>query len=812
MERYELGDPRAAAPPMQRRHTHFVGGGASQSLQSSPRNHREMAEVGAMHSGRVVRRELLSSGGSADGGHPPGRGAFSTGGPIQHYVDSGRHHTGERASSSSSSSGGGGHGGKAGRRRASIAVDPSAHHGGHHVPRASSQPSQFSQSSSGFPKPLSSPRGEGGPGGNLRVVVRIRPLSRDEKKRQEPLAVHPSRDPLQPVVEVVTQGPRGSVLSRRFNFHCVAGPEEDEVKLLRHMGLSPLLDSALAGYGATIMCYGQTGSGKTHTLFGKAEEAATAGGDEADGLGRLRTGLVAQSLQYIYATMQKYPGIKYTARVTCLEIHNEQIYDLLDDGVLVAIERGLRPKQHNLPVRWDANRGFHVQNLRSVECEDVSSALHVMWRALLARRVGAHELNRESSRSHCMMTLHLEAKGIVGGATSTRYGKVAFVDLAGSERLKASKSSGDTLKETTNINKSLLTLGKVVSALSETGGASSSSSGAAAASDVRLIEKHIPYRDSKLTKLLMDSLGGSCLSCIVACCSPGACAVDETLSTLNYATRAKHIVNKPIPQMDPHEGQIAALKGEIQLLRRENRLLRTHLGISEHVRILPAQSREDTGAGIEIVDDARQRGGAQRQQQQQPHADARPGSRPRDEEQPSPSGPGMRGAVYADADEGEAAAAHSSHSSPRRGSAHAPEDGLERNRSAPLPPFASPLSRDRRGSSAMDGFMPATDLQPEENFFAIPKAELVRRLKDMQNLINEFSAQNERIAHENERIRGSRQMLELDYKYLVNENEKLQAALANLEDVFIGADDGTAEAFGRMSMGNSKPSTSGSCQ
>ena len=85
-------------------------------------------------------------------------------------------------------------------------------------------------------------------------------------------------------------------------------------------------------------------------------------------------------------------------------------------------------------------------------------------------------------------------------------------------------------------------------------------SGGGSSSDVRLIEKHIPYRDSKLTKLLMDSLGGSCLSCIVACCSPGACAVDETLSTLNYATRAKHIVNKPIPQMDPHEGQIAALK------------------------------------------------------------------------------------------------------------------------------------------------------------------------------------------------------------------------------------------------------------
>lgn len=137
--------------------------------------------------------------------------------------------------------------------------------------------------------------------------MRIRPLSEDESKRDEQLAVHPSRDPSQPVVEIVTQGPRGSVLSRRFNFHCVAGPEDDEVKLLKHMGLSPLLDSALAGYGATIMCYGQTGSGKTHTLFGKGEEAAAknAGPDEAtDGLGRLRTGLVAQSLHYIYATMQ----------------------------------------------------------------------------------------------------------------------------------------------------------------------------------------------------------------------------------------------------------------------------------------------------------------------------------------------------------------------------------------------------------------------------------------------------------------------------------------------------------------------------
>lgn len=774
-------------PSLQRRSTISTSSILSHSVQSSPRSQREAAELGTLHSTRVRRdlaRELTSTSTSnvnQEGVHRNMSAPFSGGGSIQYITAEHRRHQ-EQPSSSGRM-----------RRRASIAVE---------TPSTSAQTSY--SSTSGFPKPLSSPR-EPGSGGNIRVVVRIRPQSNEERNRDDQLAVHPSKDPSQPIVEVVTQGPRGSVLSRRFNFHCVAGPEDDEAKLLKHMGLPPLLDSALAGYGATIMCYGQTGSGKTHTLFGKGEEAAASvKGDEADGLGRLRTGLVAQGLHYIFATMQKYPGIKYTARVSCLEIHNESIYDLLDDGLLVAIERGMRPKQQSLPVRWDATRGFHVQNLRTIECEDVSSALHVMWRALLARRVGAHELNRESSRSHCMMTLHLEARGIIGGATSTRYGKVAFVDLAGSERLKASKSSGDTLKETTNINKSLLTLGKVVSALSETNNASSTES--------RLLEKHIPYRDSKLTKLLMDSLGGSCLSCIVACCSPGASAVDETLSTLNYATRAKHIVNKPIPHMDPHEGQIAALKGEIQLLRRENRLLRTHLGISEHVRIVgPPNEKNPIESDSRMISEVSAYSHGTIEEQQFKDKDMSNVKAPAAEEHGEDYG-SERPSLNANPI-----------SSPRRTSMSEPGDmdNIERNRSAPLPPFPSPLmSNERRGSSAMDGYVPTTDFQ-EENFFAIPKAELVRRLKDAQNLINEFSAQNERIAHENERLRGSRQMLELDYKCLVNDNEKLQASLANLEDVFINSDDGTAEAFGKMSLKSTsrskmsdfdgtKPSSSGS--
>eukprot|EP00218_Dolichomastix_sp_CCMP3274_P015175 CAMPEP_0170148718 /NCGR_PEP_ID=MMETSP0033_2-20121228/40118_1 /TAXON_ID=195969 /ORGANISM="Dolichomastix tenuilepis, Strain CCMP3274" /LENGTH=213 /DNA_ID=CAMNT_0010385623 /DNA_START=101 /DNA_END=739 /DNA_ORIENTATION=+ len=164
------------------------------------------------------------------------------------------------------------------------------------------------------------------------------------------------------------------------------------------------------------------------------------------------------------------------------------------------------------------------------------------------------------------MTVFAESTTVVDGHTGSKYGKVSFVDLAGSERLKASKSSGEVaVKETGNINRSLFTLGKVIALL----GDARTASGAAT---------YIPYRDSKLTKLLQDSLGGSALALMVACCSPSPAHVEETLSTLYYASQAKNIVNTPTIQSDPQEQVILALRKEVELLRSENAHLRAQLG------------------------------------------------------------------------------------------------------------------------------------------------------------------------------------------------------------------------------------------
>jgi hypothetical protein len=142
-----------------------------------------------------------------------------------------------------------------------------------------------------------------------------------------------------------------------------------------------------------------------------------------------------------------------------------------------------------------------------------------------------------------------------------RYGKISFVDLAGSERLKESKSQGEMAKETANINKSLFTLGKVIKALS----------------DRKAKALYIPYRDSKLTMLLMDSLGGTSKALMVACASPSSVYLDETLSTLNYATRTMNIKNKPVVQMEEKDQIIYGLARERDLLRLENQYLREQI-------------------------------------------------------------------------------------------------------------------------------------------------------------------------------------------------------------------------------------------
>ena len=187
-----------------------------------------------------------------------------------------------------------------------------------------------------------------------------------------------------------------------------------------------------------------------------------------------------------------------------------------------------------------------------VECTSKEDLIAVMHEGIKNRKTGSHNLNADSSRSHSILTVYLISETQDDdGHIFKKYGKISFVDLAGSERLKESESQGDMVKETGNINKSLFTLGKVISCLSD---------------NKPLKGKHIPYRDSKLTMLLMDSLGGASKALMIACVSPSEMFMEETISTLNYATRTMNIKNKPFIQIDAKEQVRFNLKKEVKLL------------------------------------------------------------------------------------------------------------------------------------------------------------------------------------------------------------------------------------------------------
>eukprot|EP00873_Tetraselmis_striata_P018721 jgi/Tetstr1/438985/TSEL_027477.t1 len=363
------------------------------------------------------------------------------------------------------------------------------------------------------------------------VAVRIRPLSPHESGRGDAFvarAVNSSE------LQVVSTGPRGSSMEKSFRFHACLGPEATQARVMQLCNVPALLDASLDGYCTSILAYGQTGSGKTYTMSG-GEEGRHAGG----------TGLMARSCTHLFGAIAQRGAAATAVRCSFLEIYNEQIYDLINWT------------REQLPVRFDARKGFHVPELKEVACGSQEEMMSVMAAGLKNRSVGSHELNMESSRSHSVFTIHTATRGPDG---SVRDGKVSFVDLAGSERLKDSQSQGGMVKETSNINRSLFTLGKVISALA----------------DARQVSNiHVPYRDSKLTKLLADSLGGNSLALFIACCSPSSAAVEETLSTLHYATRAKNIVNKPVQQVDvQQEGMVQMLRREVEQLKVENQLLR----------------------------------------------------------------------------------------------------------------------------------------------------------------------------------------------------------------------------------------------
>ncbi|XP_065506359.1 kinesin-like protein KIF17 [Caloenas nicobarica] len=288
----------------------------------------------------------------------------------------------------------------------------------------------------------------------------------------------------------------------------------------------PLVEGVTEGYNGTIFAYGQTGSGKSFTMQGIADPSA-------------QKGVIPRAFEHIFESVQCAENTKFLLRASYLEIYNEDIRDLLGADT----KQKLELKEH--PEKGAYVKGLSLHTVHSVgQCERL---METGWRK---RAVGSTLMNKDSSRSHSIFTVNVEICTVDEcGQDRLKAAKLNLVDLAGSERQSKTGATGERLREATKINLSLSALGNVISAL------------------VSGRCKHIPYRDSKLTRLLQDSLGGNTKTLMVACLSPADNNYDESLSTLRYANRAKNIKNKPCVNEDPKDALLREYQEEIKKLK-----------------------------------------------------------------------------------------------------------------------------------------------------------------------------------------------------------------------------------------------------
>ena len=350
---------------------------------------------------------------------------------------------------------------------------------------------------------------------------------------------------------------KNTVAMATREMRCVdAGATQDEFFL--ESGVRDVLRRALDGGAGTVLAYGQTGSGKTYTMSGRC--GASRGGrrrgteDGGDEVEAEEDGVVGRSIRFLFDALRRRrsSGNEDAAvRVTHYEIYEERIIDLLarDSSSSSSSSRSLR-------VRWRKRDGFYVPNLTRETCASASEALACVRRGCARRRVRANAVNAESSRSHAVLTVYVDR------------GKVTFVDLAGSERLKRGGGDDESSRETSLINKSLFALGKVISTLAD------------GPNDAKASTTHVPYRDSKLTKLMMDSLSPASLTLMIACCSSEERHARETVRTLQYAARVASIVldvDDNIRDHGPVAVDDADARRTIDELRADNVALRRRL-------------------------------------------------------------------------------------------------------------------------------------------------------------------------------------------------------------------------------------------
>ncbi|WVR04991.1 hypothetical protein IAU60_002003 [Kwoniella sp. DSM 27419] len=350
-------------------------------------------------------------------------------------------------------------------------------------------------------------------GNNIKVVCRFRPMNRMEVESRSDKSVVISDD---------------STTVQLKNNASLAGPEKDGFTFDRvfdtdtrqdeifDWGVKGIVEDVMTGFNGTLFCYGQTGSGKTYTVQG------------ADIENPKLKGLIPRIVEQIFASILSADSvIEYTVKVSYMEIYMEKIKDLL------------APQNDNLSIHEDKARGVYVKNLTDVYVGSEAEVYKVMKAGGSSRAVSSTNMNAESSRSHSIFVIGIHQRNTETG--SQKSGNLYLVDLAGSEKVGKTGATGQTLEEAKKINKSLSALGMVINSLTD--GKSS----------------HVPYRDSKLTRILQESLGGNSRTTLIINCSPATFNEPETLSTLRFGMRAKSIKNKARVNVEMSPAELKAM-------------------------------------------------------------------------------------------------------------------------------------------------------------------------------------------------------------------------------------------------------------
>ena len=358
---------------------------------------------------------------------------------------------------------------------------------------------------------------------SVKVVVRCRPLNAKEIEQGHECCVNMFSDRGLIELRNPNLGPTDPI--KTFTFDAVYDRNSKQLDLYAET-FAPLVDSVLDGFNGTIFAYGQTGTGKTYTMEGVKNDAEN-------------RGVIPNSFEHIFSHIAKSENQLYLVKASYLEIYMEDVRDLL-----------AKDQTKNLELKERPDTGVYVKDLSTFVCKSISEIEHVMNVGNQNRSVGRTNMNEHSSRSHAIFIITVEcSEQDTSGESHIRVGKLNLVDLAGSERQAKTGAVGERLKEATKINLSLSALGNVISALV----------------DGKSI--HVPYRDSKLTRLLQDSLGGNARTVMVANIGPANYNYDETITTLRYANRAKNIKNKPRVNEDPKDALLREFQEEIARLK-----------------------------------------------------------------------------------------------------------------------------------------------------------------------------------------------------------------------------------------------------